>query len=374
MSDEIAQAFGHPSERAKALAGDPPRDRIAMTEHRREVEIGAFQAERGITQTVQFDVVVEVETRAEQAVDDVDRILSYDTIVEAIDAALAEERVNLLETLASRIAERILRHPLAARCIVRIGKLDRGPYVLGVEILRNAPETRRRLRLLPGDAPHPRIVYLSAEAIARPDLPELLDRLEEGGAPLILCVGRPRYARAARGPCHAAAPDRPAGHRAIGLGSGPRAIRAASSSTAGPSLTGRCVTARSASGPPPSWCSTPMTGRAPRSAIRSPSHCGWPGLRGGGGAGPSVRPAGPWPQRASPQHACRVGCAAGSLRQGKAHQARVVDHPLLGEARLLEDAQRCGMTGRDDGEKTGPPLSVVTAWSRAAWTNSLASP
>ena len=190
MSHEISLAFGHPAERAKALAGDPPRDRILMTDHRREVEIGAFQAERGVTQTVQLDVVVEVATRAEQAVDDVDRILSYDTIVEAIDAALAAERVNLLETLAARIAERILTHPLAARCIVRIGKLDRGPYVLGVEILRNAPEGRR-LRLLPSDAPHPRIVYLSAAAIARPDLSDLLDRLETGGVPLILCVGRP---------------------------------------------------------------------------------------------------------------------------------------------------------------------------------------
>ncbi len=191
MSDEISEAFRHPSERAKALAGDPPRDRIAMTEHRREVEIGAFQSERGVTQTVQFDVVVEVETRAEQAIDDVDRILSYDTIVEAIDASLAAERVNLLETLAARIADRILTHPLAARCIVRIGKLDRGPFVLGVEIIRNAPESRGRVRLSPADAPHPRVVYLSAEAIARPDLPQLLDRLEEGGAPLILCVGRP---------------------------------------------------------------------------------------------------------------------------------------------------------------------------------------
>lgn len=193
MSHEISLAFGHPSERAKALAGDPPRDRILMTDHRRDVEVGAFQAERGVTQTVQFDVVVEVGTRAEQAVDDVDRILSYDTIVEAIDAALAAERVNLLETLAARIADRILTHPLAARCIVRIGKLDRGPYVLGVEILRNAPEGRR-LRLLPDDAPHPRIVFLSSAAIARPDLSDLLDGLEQGGAPLILCVDRPQTA------------------------------------------------------------------------------------------------------------------------------------------------------------------------------------
>ncbi|MEQ8365386.1 MAG: dihydroneopterin aldolase [Roseicyclus sp.] len=191
MSDEISQAFRHPSERARALAGDPPRDRISMTEHRREVEIGAFQSERGVTQTVQFDVVVEVETRAEGAVDDVDRILSYDTIIEAIDAALAAERVNLLETLAARIADHILAHPLAARCIVRIGKLDRGPYVLGVEILRNAPEGRRNMRLLQPGAPHPVVVFLSTSALARDDMGDLLDALDGSDAPLILCVDRP---------------------------------------------------------------------------------------------------------------------------------------------------------------------------------------
>ncbi|MDG4647657.1 dihydroneopterin aldolase [Roseibacterium sp. SDUM158017] len=191
MTDELSTAFSHPSERAKATAGDAPRDRIAMTEHLREVEIGAFQAERGIRQKVRFDVVVEVDTRAETAADDVDRILSYDTIVEAIDAALAAERVNLLETLAARIADGILAHPLAARVFVRIGKLDRGPYTLAVEIVREAPPGRRRLRLLADQAPHPVVVFLSNAAVARDDLPALLDRLEAGGAPLVLCVERP---------------------------------------------------------------------------------------------------------------------------------------------------------------------------------------
>ncbi|MBF9043879.1 diguanylate cyclase [Rhodobacterales bacterium HKCCE4037] len=195
MSDEISQAFGHPSERAKATAGDMPRDRISMTDHIREVEIGAFQAERGVTQKIRFDVVVEVETRAEQAIDDVDRILSYDTIVEAIDSALQAERVNLLETLAARIADGILVHPLAARVFVRIGKLDRGPYTLGVEIVRTAPEGRRKLRLLADAAPHPIVVFLSNAAVARPDLKALLDRLETFHAPLILCVEAPDTAQ-----------------------------------------------------------------------------------------------------------------------------------------------------------------------------------
>lgn len=194
MSDEITQAFSHPAERAKAIADDTPRDRISMTDHVREVEIGAFQAERGVTQKIQFDVVVEVDTRAESATDDVDRILSYDTIAEAIDAALAAERVNLLETLAARIADSILEHPLAARVFVRIGKLDRGPYTLGVEILREAPKGRGRLRLLAEAAPHPIVVYLSDAAIHRPDLSTLLDHLEATDAPLILCVDAPNVA------------------------------------------------------------------------------------------------------------------------------------------------------------------------------------
>ena len=190
MSDETRLAFAHPSERAKATAGDDPLDRISLSDHERSVEIGAFQQERGKMQRVRFNVVVEVRSAADPDADDVDRILSYDTIVEAIDHELQAERLNLLETLAARIAERILAHPLAARCFVRIEKLDRGPFALGVEIVRTAPE-RPRLSLLKDGAPHPLVVYLSNTAIARDDFSALLDRLETQGAPVILCVGRP---------------------------------------------------------------------------------------------------------------------------------------------------------------------------------------
>jgi len=190
MPDETRLAFAHPSERAKATASPDPLDRISLADHEREVEIGAFQQERGLLQRVRFNVVVEVRSAANPEADDVDRILSYDTIVEAIDTELQAERLNLLETLAARIAERILVHPLAARCFVRIEKLDRGPFALGVEIVRSAPE-RPRLKLLKDGALHPLVVFLSNAAIARGDLAALLDRLEARGAPVILCVGRP---------------------------------------------------------------------------------------------------------------------------------------------------------------------------------------
>jgi dihydroneopterin aldolase len=189
-----------------------------MTEHLREIEIGAFQAERGVRQTVRFDVVVEVETRAEQAADDVDRILSYDTIVEAIDAALEAERVNLLETLAARIADGILAHPLAARVFVRIGKLDRGPYTLGVEIVREPPPRaaaacafwpiRRRIRPWCSCRTRPWRATISAR---------FSTACRQRGAADPLRRPSRRAGGAARGPCHAAAAHRPSGDRAGGL-------------------------------------------------------------------------------------------------------------------------------------------------------------
>jgi dihydroneopterin aldolase len=55
-------------------------------------------------------------------------------VTEAIGVRLHAERINLLETLAARVAERILLlEPQAERVFVRIEKLDRGPFALGVE-------------------------------------------------------------------------------------------------------------------------------------------------------------------------------------------------------------------------------------------------
>ncbi len=165
-----------------------PLDRISLRDHIVEVEIGAFQAERGVTQRISFNVVVEVQPLTGPIDDDVDRILSYDRVTEAIAAALAVERLALLETLAERVAERILLEPQAVRAFVRIEKLDRGPGALGVEIVR-ARETTPMSEVEQENAPQPEIVYLGNEAIASPYLKGWLDQLEGLGRPLILCVG-----------------------------------------------------------------------------------------------------------------------------------------------------------------------------------------
>jgi len=140
MTNETRLAFAHPSERAEASATDLC-DRISLRDYVVEVEIGAFQQERGTLQRVRFNIVVEVSPLTGPIDDDVDRILSYDRVTEAIGVELQAERINLLETLAARVAERIF------------------------------------------------VVFLSNEAIASAGLKGWIDQVAAMDAPLILAVG-----------------------------------------------------------------------------------------------------------------------------------------------------------------------------------------
>lgn len=181
--DDTRLALGPLDARAAALAGPNPPDRLSLRDHVVAADIGAFQVERGQAQRLRFNVVVELRPQ-EAAGDDVDRILSYDRITEAIAAELHAERLNLLETLAERIAERILGEPQPLRVFLRIEKLDRGPGALGVEIVRSragAPTSAAA-----AGAPRPVVHVLDAAA----DLPErmagpavIVPALPEGARP-----------------------------------------------------------------------------------------------------------------------------------------------------------------------------------------------
>lgn len=189
MTTDLHLAFAHPEERAEATAGADPRDRISLRDHVVAADIGAFQTERGTPQRLRFNVVVETRPHPAPLDDDVDRILSYDRIAEAIAAELSDHRVNLLETLAEGVAARLLREPQAMRAFVRIEKLDRGPGALGVEIVRSRQGDATSAA--DGGTIHPVVAFLANPAIAAEDLSARLDRLETLGAPLILCVGMP---------------------------------------------------------------------------------------------------------------------------------------------------------------------------------------
>ena len=197
-SDETVLAFAHPEARAQAMAGANPPDRISLRDHIVAAEIGAFQPERGLTQRLRFNVVVELGPQNGAASDDVDQILSYDRLTEAIAAELAAERLNLLETLAERIAARILREPQPLRVFLRIEKLDRGPGALGVEIVRSRAADRQ---VPAANGPRPVIAFVSADVT---ELSAWLDRLAGPSAPVIVVPALPDGAAPAATSRHAA--------------------------------------------------------------------------------------------------------------------------------------------------------------------------
>ena len=185
LSNDTTSAFAHPELRAASMPLEGVHDRLSLRDHVVEVEIGAFQAERDMTQRVSFDIVVEVVAPEADLEDDVDRILSYDRLTWAIDAELAAQRLNLLETLAEGIADRILNEPQAMRVFVRIQKLDKGNGKLGVEIVRVPGEATDKK----SEQPRPTVVFLNEAAQGDAALTKFVSNL--GATPVVLALDLP---------------------------------------------------------------------------------------------------------------------------------------------------------------------------------------
>ncbi len=197
--DETAIAFELPHVRAAATSGGDPLDRISVRDYLREVEIGAFQSERGVKQRVRFNVVLEVRHTTAAQSDDVDKVISYDSIIEAIELQLSTERINLLETLAERIAERCLEDPRVIRAFVRIEKLDRIPGTLGIEIVRGQSGVAQALHPVEpvetgDDTPHPLVVFLSNVVLHGDGLKDWLDAIAAQEFPAIICLEKAQEA------------------------------------------------------------------------------------------------------------------------------------------------------------------------------------
>jgi FolB domain-containing protein len=117
--------------------------------------IGAYDFERIQNQNVRFNIDVEVR-RNERRFDDMRGVFSYDVIIDAIKIILGRGHVELIETLASGIADEILRYPCVARVCVRVEKLDVVRGTVGVEIKRERAAEQaasgERVPVLPGNA------------------------------------------------------------------------------------------------------------------------------------------------------------------------------------------------------------------------------
>ena len=127
---------------------DIAADRIFLRGFTREIEIGAYSEEVGVTQRVRFDIVLEVTRNTAHIDDQVGRVINYDDLIEAIETLIDGPRISLLETFAERLAQACLIDPRARRAHICIEKLDRlpGGATLGCEISRQrTPESNEKV-------------------------------------------------------------------------------------------------------------------------------------------------------------------------------------------------------------------------------------
>ncbi len=99
-------------------------DRIVLHGLRGRGLHGVYPRERTEGQTFIVDAALSVDTRAAAAGDDLSATADYGTIAEKIVALIEGEPVNLIETLAERIASACLADPAVREVEITVHKPD----------------------------------------------------------------------------------------------------------------------------------------------------------------------------------------------------------------------------------------------------------
>jgi len=97
-------------------------DRIALRGLRAHGRHGVYDFERERGQMFRLDAVLELDTRPAAAGDDLDRTVNYAELAQQLYAVLSGEPVSLLETLAQRLADVCLAHPLVGAVEITVHK------------------------------------------------------------------------------------------------------------------------------------------------------------------------------------------------------------------------------------------------------------
>ena len=116
----------------------PGHRRILVRDLVLACEIGTLRHERGRQQRVRVNLDLDVREEATPIADDLRNVVCYDEIVSAIRRLVAGGHMNLVETLAERIAALCLGDARIRMARVRAEKLDVYPDAgrVGVEIER----------------------------------------------------------------------------------------------------------------------------------------------------------------------------------------------------------------------------------------------
>ncbi len=118
---------------APAAAGP---DRVFVHGLTLPASIGAYVHERGARQRLRFDVTVELAPRSAAPPRDMRDVYSYDLISDGIRMLVAAGHVDLVETLAERVAALLLEDARVQAAEIKVTKLGTGAGRVGVAIRR----------------------------------------------------------------------------------------------------------------------------------------------------------------------------------------------------------------------------------------------
>jgi dihydroneopterin aldolase len=104
-----------------------------------EARIGIYRHEKKAAQRIRINLDLSVVDDYLADADNVDHVVCYEQVVVETREIIAAGHINLVETLAERVAEQILVMPKVLSVRVRIEKLDVLPDVgsVGIEIERS---------------------------------------------------------------------------------------------------------------------------------------------------------------------------------------------------------------------------------------------
>jgi dihydroneopterin aldolase len=118
----VAQSpINDPSVRPQRQRQHGPLDKIFVRDLVLSCFVGIFDDEKDSRQRVRFNVEMSIyPSRRRNNSDDVESVVSYDRIVEAIKAVTRGGHINLVETIAVRIAAKCLSLRRAAKVRVTV--------------------------------------------------------------------------------------------------------------------------------------------------------------------------------------------------------------------------------------------------------------
>ncbi len=103
--------------------------------------IGVYEWEKTIHQRLFFDVELSTDIRAAASADDIRQTLDYAVVCERVIALVQSGPVELIETLAERIAKMLLEDFATTQVMVQVDKPAAVPAAstVGVRIVRSRP-------------------------------------------------------------------------------------------------------------------------------------------------------------------------------------------------------------------------------------------